>query len=105
MASDEIQRCYAIEDNTEALACLKKAVQNASGSCKPRLVLLTQEGCTPCKEERVHHKEAIAAGTIQEVDFNSPEGKRIAEKNDIDFTPSLILVDCHDAIIYPDSET
>ncbi len=99
---DEIQKCYAIEDDAKALTCLKKVVKEASGDCKPRLVLLTRRGCTPCKEEKEHHKEAITTGTIQEVNLYSPEGQRIAKKNEIDFVPSLILVDCHDNIIYPD---
>lgn len=102
MGNEEVQRCYSVEDDDEALACLKKVVKEDSGSCKPKLVLLTQDSCSPCKEERELHAEDIAAGIIKEVSVDSPEGMIIAMKNEIDIFPSLILVDCNDAIINPD---
>jgi len=99
----DTQDCLAIEDDNSALACLKKIVAQYSGSdvCRPKLVLLTQEGCVPCKEEAALHADDIAKGVIQKIDVDSPEGLAIAVKNDISLIPSLILLDCHDNLIMP----
>ena len=99
----DTQTCLAIEENKSALACLKRVIAQYSGSdvCRPKLVLLVQEGCVPCKEETTLHAEDIAKGIIQKIYFESPEGMAIARKNDIAFIPSLILLDCHDNLIYP----
>lgn len=99
----DTQDCLAIEENRAALDCLKRVVAQYSGSnvCRPKLVLLTQEGCIPCKEETSLHTEDIARGIIQKVSINSPEGLAIAKKNDITLIPSLILLDCHDNLINP----
>lgn len=96
-----IDACYAIENDLEALECMKELVRNATGSCRPKLVLFTQPNCIPCKEEKATHKAAIAEGIIQEVSITSPEGLAIAAKNEIDFVPALVLLDCQDNLIYP----
>lgn len=99
----DTQGCLAIEDNTTALACLKEVVAQYSGSdiCRPKLVLLVQDRCIPCKEETALHADDIAKGIIQKIDLDSPEGLAIARKNDISLVPSLILLDCHDRLIMP----
>jgi len=99
----DTQDCLAIEENQKALACLKKVVAQYSKSdvCRPKLVLLVQDGCIPCKEETVLHADDIARGIVKKINVASPEGKAIAAKNDIDLIPSLILLDCHDKIIMP----
>jgi hypothetical protein len=99
----DTQDCLAIEDDNSALHCLKKVVEEYSGSavCRPKLVLLVQDGCIPCKEETALHADDIAKGIIQKINFNSPEGRAIAVKNDIEMIPSLILLDCHDNLIMP----
>lgn len=99
----DTQDCLAIEENTAALDCLKRVVVEYASSdvCQPKLVLLVQSGCVPCKEETALHADDIAAGIIQKINIDSPEGLAIAKKNDISLIPSLILLDCHDNIIEP----
>lgn len=97
----KIDGCFAIEDNQEALACLKKVVGKAEGTCRPKLVLLTQESCTPCEEERARHKEDIDKGIVKEVSVDTPEGFEIATKNEIEVFPALVLLDCEDKLIFP----
>lgn len=100
----DTQDCLAIEENKTALNCLKKVVTQYSGSnvCRPKLVLLVQDGCIPCKEESALHADDIARGIIQKINVSSPEGLAIAKRNDISLIPSLILLDCHDNIIEPE---
>ena len=97
------QDCLAKEDDTTALDCLKKVVAQYAGSdiCRPKLVLLVQEGCVPCKEETALHAADIAKGIIQKIDFNSAEGMAIAKKNGLEYIPSLILLDCQNNLIMP----
>jgi len=97
------QDCLAMEENKAALNCLKKVVAQYSGSdvCRPKLVLLVQKGCVPCKEETDLHADDIAKGIIQRIQVDSPEGMAIVNKNDIEYIPSLILLDCHDNLILP----
>ncbi len=99
----DTQDCLAIEEDTTALACLKKVVAQYSDSdiCRPKLVLLTSKGCLPCKGEATLHADDIANGIVQQIDFTSPEGMAIAKKNDIEFIPALVLLDCHDNLIMP----
>lgn len=96
-----IDNCYAIEDNKKALGCLKKVVSKAQGTCRPKLVLLTQEGCLPCKQEKARHKKAIASGSIQELSIDTPEGIKVALDNEIKHFPSLVLLDCRNKLIFP----
>lgn len=93
--------CLRIEDNEEAFACLKRLIQEwpSEDTCKPSLVLLVQEGCDPCDEEQSQHAEAIEAGIVQVVDFNSPRGIEIAEKNGIEAVPAVLVLDCYDMAI------
>jgi len=100
----DTQDCLAIENDNTALACLKKVVAEYADKpgCRPKLVLLVKDGCVPCREEAALHADDIAKGVIQKIDFHSPEGMAIAKKNDINFIPSLILLDCNDNLIMPD---
>ncbi len=99
----DTQNCLAIEEDNAALACLKKVVAQYSGSdvCRPKLVLLVQEGCLPCKGEIALHADDIAKGVVEKIDVDSPKGREIAKKNDIYAMPSLLLLDCHDNLIMP----
>ena len=99
----DTQDCLSIEEDKAALECLKKVVKQYAGTdiCRPKLVLLVQEGCIPCKEETALHAEDITRGIIQKINVASPEGLAIAEKNDISLIPSLILLDCHNNLIMP----
>ena len=99
----DTQDCLAIEENKAALNCLKRVVAQYSKSdiCRPKLVLLVQDQCIPCKEETALHADDIAKGIIRRININSPEGLAIARKNNIDSIPSLILLDCQDNLIMP----
>jgi len=99
----DTQACLIIEEDKAALNCLEKVVGHYSKSdiCRPKLVLLVQGGCEPCKEEAIQHADSIAKGIIQKISVDSPEGKALAKKNDINVIPSLILLDCHDNLIMP----
>ena len=100
----DTQDCLAIEDDKAALNCLKKVVAQYSDSniCKPKLVLLVQDGCIPCKEETTLHADDIARGIVEKVNIDSPRGMAIAKKNGIEFIPSVLLLDCQDTLIEPD---
>ena len=99
----DTQDCLAIEEDKSALDCLKKVVAQYSDSdvCRPKLVLLVEENCVPCKGETALHADDIARGIVQKIRFDSPEGIAIAKKNDITSFPSLVLLDCHNNLIYP----
>lgn len=99
----DTQNCLSIEDNKAALDCLKEVVAQYANSdiCRPKLVLLVQDRCIPCKEEAALHADDIARGIIQTVNINSPEGLAIAKKNNLDSVPSLLLLDCNDNLIEP----
>ena len=92
-----------MEENKGALACLKKVVKQYAGddTCRPKLVLLVQEGCIPCKEEAALHKDDIAMGIVEKIDVDSPRGMAIALDNDIYSIPSLLLLDCRNKLILP----
>lgn len=97
------QDCLAMENNQQALNCLKRVVDEYKGSneCAPRLVLLVQDGCVPCKEETALHQESIDQGTVEKIKIDSPRGIAIAQRNDISLIPSLVLLDCNDNLIFP----
>ncbi len=99
----DTQDCLAVKEDMAALDCLKKVVAQYSDSdvCRPKLVLLVRDGCVPCEEERALHKDDIARGIVKEIQYDSPAGLAIAEKNDIDFAPALVLLDCNDNLIMP----
>jgi hypothetical protein len=97
---ESVKLCYAHEDDNEALECIKGVVKNpAPGSCAPRLVLLVREGCDGCRQEKEHYKDEIASGLVTTVDIFSEKGVEIARKNQIDFVPALLVVDCGDKAI------
>ena len=96
------QDCLTIEENIQALNCLKKVVRESGGSsCPPQLVLLVQDGCIPCKEETSLHAADIANGTVRKVNIATPEGLAIAKRNEVNHIPALLLLDCQDNIIEP----
>ena len=99
----DTQDCLVIEEDKSALACLKRVVAQYSESdvCRPKLVLLVQKNCIPCKGETALHAHDIALGIIQKIPLDSPEGIEIAKKNDISNIPSLILLDCNNKLIFP----
>lgn len=100
MSSEEqVKQCYEIEDNESGLNCIKKVVREYKGECAPRLVLLTQEGCTHCAEEKTRHQSDIESGTISVIDVQSKDGREIIEINELDSVPVLLLLDCHSRLI------
>lgn len=101
MDQQKIDACYAIEQDKEALECLKDIIRAAEGECKPKLVLFTQEACPPCVEEEARHEEAIKEGVIQKLSVDTEQGMTFAIKNEIEYFPSLVLTDCNYNVIYP----
>jgi len=99
MVNDEVKQCYKIEDDEQALSCVKNLVKQSQGSCQPRMVLLVQEGCSGCAEEKIHYKDDIASGLVKMVDITTSEGKEIAKKNSIYAVPALLIVDCNNLAI------
>ena len=100
----EARNCLSIEDDQAALSCLKGVVVKYSDNpdvCRPRLVLLTQDGCDVCKEEATLHASDIARGIIEKINIKTADGKAIVKNNDIDFVPSLLLLDCKGKLIVP----
>ena len=101
-ADKAIQACLGKTDDGEALSCLEETVSAlllVEGICRPQLVLLTQANCDPCDEERAVRKDSIARGVIKEVDINSPRGRQISVKTGVNWTPSLLPLNCHDNLI------
>lgn len=96
-----VKACLLIDDDAEALPCVEELIKNwpEDEACKPSLVLLTQPGCLPCKEERQTHAAAIEAGIMQIVDIHSPRGREIAKKNEVLGTPAILVLDCNDFAI------
>ena len=104
MDQKRVDECYATPNDKEALECVKDFVRKAQywvPSCRPKLILLTQERCVPCNEEKATHKKAIDEGLIQVLDIDTPEGRVIATKNEVELLPALLLLDCQDMVIYP----
>jgi len=93
----DTQDCLSIEEDEKALNCLRKVVAQYSDSdvCRPRLVLLVQDGCIPCKEMTTLYADDIAKGIMQKVNIHSSEGKEIVKKNNMEFVPAVLLLDCH----------
>lgn len=98
-ANEEIKECYKVDDDNQAMTCIKKVVQNTNDNCKPRIVLLYQDHCEGCKESKDQYKNEIAAGVITPIDFFSSEGKEIAKRNDIAAVPALLILDCQNNAI------
>ncbi len=94
-----IESCMKIDDKKEALECVKTAVANSNGPCRPKLVLLISSNCEYCREQEVIHKEDISAGVIQKLNIDTEEGIKIVEKNNLEYVPALILLDCNDNVI------
>ena len=99
----DIQECLAIENGKAALSCLKKVVKEypETAVCRPKLVLLVQDGCTYCKDEAKIHEDDIAGGIVKRINIKSSEGSAIVKQNNIEYVPSLLLLDCHGKIIDP----
>ena len=95
----DLKTCMGMESTKEALACAKDVVMNSKEECRPKLVLLVSEGCDYCREQEEIHKADISAGIIQRLDIASREGITVVEKNNLEFVPSLIVLDCHDNLL------
>lgn len=96
---DAIRQCYGIDDDHEAMGCIKTKIREVTDSCKPRLVLLVREGCGGCAESKKAYAADIKSGDIKTVSINSEEGRRIAQQNNVETVPSLLVLDCHDDAI------
>lgn len=97
--SEAVKKCYGIAEDKEAFECLRQVVKHSEDKCKPRIVLLTREGCSGCDEEKLRYKNDIEAGVVTQVDIFTEEGKEIARKNDVYAVPAILVVDCQDKAI------
>ena len=97
----KIQHCLSAEDDKVAFACIKDVIRipKEESVCQPKIVLLTQGGCGPCSEERERFAHDIETGLVQLVDIDSPYGRTIAERNQVDSIPAIMILDCEDNII------
>lgn len=94
-----LQECMASDD---ALSCAIETIDMIPEdlqACKPRLVLFIQDDCVPCAEDRAKYAVLLANGQVTEIDANSPEGKAIMDQNNLEATPSLVLLDCENKLI------
>ena len=102
----QVQSCYAIDNNDDAMDCLTKLIQGVSdllGICSPKFALFTNDGCPFCAEEKEKKKDKLASGVMHEVNLDTPEGAKIAEQNGVEYTPAILLLDCHNkAFNFPD---
>ena len=100
MSNEEsVKKCYAHEDDTEAMSCIKEVIQHPEPGCQARIILLVREGCDGCRQEKEHYKNEIASGLVTTVDIFSEKGKEIARRNEIDAVPALLVLDCQDKAI------
>ena len=97
-----LTRCINLPDKDEALSCLKSRIKDDSGSCKARFVFLESSNCDSCKKARNEIKRDIKNEVITVCDIDSEEGKDIMRRNSLSYVPALLLLDCHNRIIYPD---
>ena len=96
---DLLQECMASDD---ALSCAIETIEMIPAdleACKPRLVLFTQDDCVSCEEDRQKYAALLTAGQVIEIDANTPEGKAIMDHNNLEATPSLVLLDCENKLI------
>ena len=94
-----LQECVAGDD---ALNCAIETIEMIPAdleACKPRLVLFTQDDCVSCEEDRQKYAALLKTGQVIEIDANTPEGKAIMDHNNLDATPSLVLLDCENKLI------
>jgi len=103
--TSKVDTCYSL-DYPDDLNCIKEFVRQSQGeACQPQLVLLTQEGCEVCAEQKSIHSEALREGIIQELNVDSTRGLEVIRKNDLEYVPALVLLDCQDNLILPASES
>jgi hypothetical protein len=98
----KIQACLAMKDNAGAMSCLKDTIEEAQTMpkvCPPKLVLFTQPECDFCDNERKHLQDDIDKGLVEEISVDTPEGEVIAKRNEIEVTPSVVLMNCRNKVI------
>ncbi len=89
----EVETCMEEE---QVVSCVTKMVQRHDGDeCGPKLVLLVQPDCEPCKKAQEEFANEIKAGLIEQIPFDSSQGMIIIKENKIEAIPTLVLIDCH----------
>jgi len=102
MGSEEkVRDCYKIPDDGPALECIKQVIKQTRNEpgCRPRMILLVQENCAGCAEEKARYKADIESGLVEMVDVYSPEGLEIANRNGVESVPALLVLDCKNIAI------
>lgn len=101
--TEKVKNCLKIANNDKAMNCILDAIGNqAKETCPARFVLLYSQNCPPCETEEARLRESIEKGMIRKVSIESPEGIAIAAKNEIGWTPALLILDCHNSLILED---
>ena len=101
--TEQIKSCLKISNNDKAMTCILDAISNqAKETCPARFVFLYSQNCPPCKAEEARLKKSIDNGMIRKVSIESPEGMAIAAKNEVDWTPALLILDCNNSLILED---
>ncbi len=99
-ANDRIKQCYIHEEDHVAMKCIQDAVaESKEESCVPKIVLLVQEGCGGCQQEKQRYAADIEAGKIRVVDITTPEGIDIAGRNQVEMVPAVLILDCENRAI------
>ena len=97
LADEMVRQCM---DDPDAIGCAIEMIRAIPDDiCKPEMLFFTKEQCTPCVEDREKYADELAEGTIREVSAVSKEGKDIMDRNNLQFTPSLALIDCKGNLI------
>jgi len=94
----DVKDCLSLPEE-ESLACVKEAIKTEKGVCPSRLVLLLEGDCEPCIQARREYEQDIKQETIQVVSTASKEGKDIIKRNNIEYAPALLLLDCNNQLI------
>lgn len=89
-------------EDPDAISCALEnieAIPDELELCKPRIVLFTAQDCEHCSPEREKFQPLLEQGKITEIDADTPAGQAIMDRNNLEFVPSLVLLDCNDNLI------
>lgn len=94
-----VRNCMEEDDALTCAIDVIEAIPESLLQCRPQLLFFTKGNCKPCDIEREKYETLLAAGTVREVDSASAEGKRIMDRNNLQFTPVLAIIDCKGKLV------
>ena len=93
--SAAFDKCRAAAD---ALACSIGTISAwPASTCKPRIVLLTDPACRYCGDAKQKYSADLAKGTVTEV--AGADAGAIMDKNNLEYFPTLAVLDCNDRLL------